>query len=146
MYYKQFIVTMMLGIVFCFGTVVEAAEKPAAAKTEAADQTQPTVSATPAATPKVAVETTQKPAAAKTETADQTKPAVSATPTTTPTVAAPTVSAPQTENVDDAAPEAFIPKKRFTFPSAMDGAKVLHDFIIQNKGDAPLNITKVKTG
>ncbi len=113
MYSKHIIVTMMLGIAFCLGTAVEAAEKPAAANTEAADQTQPKVSATPAESPK-------------------------APPSTVP--------AAQTKKADDAAPKAFLPQKRFTFPSAMDGAKVLHDFIVQNKGDAPLKITKVKTG
>ena len=114
MYAKHFIVTLMLGLFFCLGAVVEATEKPATAKTEAADQT---------------------------------KPAVSATPTATPEVAAPTVSAvPQTEKADNTAPQVFILKKRFTFPSTMDGAKVLHEFIVQNKGDAPLKITKVKTG
>ena len=113
MYVKHFIVTLMLGLVFCLGATVEATEKPAATSTEAAVQPQPTVSATPTENKK----------------AD-----------------APTVSEPQTENADDTAPEAFIPQKNFIFPSTMDGAKVLHDFIIQNKGDAPLKITKVKTG
>ncbi len=112
MYSKHIIVTMMLGIAFCFGTVVEAAEKPAAANTEVADQLQPAVSATPAEKQK----------------------------------SPPSVPAAQTENADDAAPEAFVPQKNFTFPSAMDGAKVLYDFIIQNKGGAPLNVNKVKTG
>jgi len=110
MYAKHFIVTMMLGLVFCLGV---AAEESANAKTETADQTQPAVSVTPAENKKVA---------------------------------APTVPAVKTENADNAAPEAFIPQKRFTFTSEMDGAKVMHDFIIQNKGDAPLKITKVKTG
>ncbi len=113
MYGKHFIITLMLGIAFCLGTAVEATEKPAAANTEAADQTQPKVSATPTENPKVPF---------------------------------PTVSASPTENVDDTAPVAFVPQKRFSFPSTMDGAKVLHDFMIQNKGDAPLKITKVKTG
>jgi len=118
MYAKHFIVTLMLGVMLCFGAVVEAAEKPADAKTEAADQAQPAVSATPAENKKVAA----------------------------PKAAAPTVPATQTENADDTAPEAFVSKKQHTFPSTMDGTKVLHDFIIQNKGDAPLKVTKVKTG
>ncbi|MDM8543837.1 hypothetical protein QUF90_22400 [Desulfococcaceae bacterium HSG9] len=118
MYAKHFIVTLMLGLMLCFGAVVEASEKPADAKTETADQAQPAASATPAEKKKVAA----------------------------PKAAAPTVPAAKTENADDATPEAFVPQKRFTFTSEMDGAKVMHDFIIQNKGDAPLKITKVKTG
>ncbi len=159
MYGKHFIVAMMLGIAFCLGATVEAAKKPAAANTEAADQTQPKVSATPAekpaaanteatdqTQPKVSATPAEKPAAANTEAADQTQPKVSATPAESPKAPPSTVPAAQTKKADDAAPKAFLPQKRFTFPSAMDGAKVLHDFIVQNKGDAPLKITKVKTG
>jgi len=113
MYGKHFIITLMLGLVFCLGATVEATEKPSAANTEATVQSQP---------------------------------AVSATPTENKKVAPPTVPESRTENADDTAPEAFIPQKIFTFPSTMDGSKVLHDFIVQNKGDAPLKITKVKTG
>ena len=113
MYGKQFIVTLMLGLMFCLGATVEATEKSAAANTEAADPSQPAVSATPTANQKVAP---------------------------------PTVPETQAKNAADTAPEAFVPQKHHTFPSTMDGAKVLHDFIIQNKGDAPLKITKVRTG
>jgi len=113
MYGKHFIVTLLLGLVFCLGATVEATEKPAAANTEAAVQSQPAVSARPTANQK----------------ADT-----------------PTEPEPRTENADDTAPEAFFPQKIFTFPSTMDGAKVLHEFIVQNKGGAPLKITKVKTG
>ena len=40
----------------------------------------------------------------------------------------------------------FVPENRYTFPTVIDGTEVTHDFIIQNKGDAPLVIEKVKTG
>ncbi|MBW2407247.1 MAG: DUF1573 domain-containing protein [Deltaproteobacteria bacterium] len=43
-------------------------------------------------------------------------------------------------------PSAFVPENRYTFPTVIDGTEVTHDFIIQNKGDAPLVIEKVKTG
>ncbi len=43
-------------------------------------------------------------------------------------------------------PAAFVPESRYTFPTVIDGTKVTHDFIIKNKGDAPLAIEKVKTG
>ena len=39
-----------------------------------------------------------------------------------------------------------VPESRYIFPTVIDGAEVTHDFIIQNKGDAPLAIEKVKTG
>lgn len=40
----------------------------------------------------------------------------------------------------------FVPESKFTFNTVLDGNEVTHDFIIQNKGDAPLAIEKVKTG
>ena len=42
-------------------------------------------------------------------------------------------------------PIAFIPEPEFEFATVIDGAKIIHDFIIQNHGAAPLIIT-VKTG
>ena len=44
------------------------------------------------------------------------------------------------------APAAFLPVTQWEFESVVDGTAVVHDFVIQNKGDAPLNISKVKTG
>lgn len=43
-------------------------------------------------------------------------------------------------------PSAFVPESRYVFPTVIDGTEVTHDFIIQNQGDAPLAIEKVKTG
>ena len=43
-------------------------------------------------------------------------------------------------------PSIFVPESRYTFPTVIDGSEVTHDFIVQNKGDAPLVIEKVKTG
>jgi len=43
-------------------------------------------------------------------------------------------------------PSVVVPESRYTFPTVIDGTEVTHDFIIQNKGDAPLAIEKVKTG
>lgn len=40
----------------------------------------------------------------------------------------------------------FVPESRYTFPTVIDGTEVTHDFTLQNKGDAPLVIEKVKTG
>ncbi len=43
-------------------------------------------------------------------------------------------------------PVAFIPGSSYSFQPVPDGTKVIHDFIIQNKGTAPLKIHRVKTG
>ena len=43
-------------------------------------------------------------------------------------------------------PTAILPVTQWEFESVVDGTAVVHDFVIQNKGDAPLNISKVKTG
>jgi hypothetical protein len=41
---------------------------------------------------------------------------------------------------------AFLPVTKWEFTPVVDGKEVIHDFLIQNKGNAPLNISKVKTG
>jgi len=46
---------------------------------------------------------------------------------------------------DDAKPTAFFPQTLYEFPPVLDGEKVVHEFVIQNKGLAPLNIERVKT-
>lgn len=51
-----------------------------------------------------------------------------------------------TENSADKQPSAFLTEDRYDFLPVLDGVSVVHDFIIKNKGDAPLDITKVKTG
>lgn len=43
-------------------------------------------------------------------------------------------------------PGLFIPQRSFEFQPVVDGAKVVHDFAILNKGAAPLVIEKVRTG
>lgn len=40
-------------------------------------------------------------------------------------------------------PVAFFPETTHTFTGVMDGVSVVHDFIVQNKGDAVLKILKV---
>ena len=42
-------------------------------------------------------------------------------------------------------PNAYLPAYRYEFGSVLEGAEVLHDFVIQNKGNAPLKIIKVET-
>jgi len=43
-------------------------------------------------------------------------------------------------------PFAFVPAVLYEFAPVLDGTEVTHDFIIQNKGTAPLEIEKVKSG
>jgi len=47
---------------------------------------------------------------------------------------------------DDAAPSVFFPETRYEFSPVLEDAKVVHDFVIQNKGNATLNVERVKTG
>ncbi len=44
------------------------------------------------------------------------------------------------------APSAYLPEDKYEFASVLEGTETLHDYIIQNKGTAPLKIIKVKTG
>jgi hypothetical protein len=43
-------------------------------------------------------------------------------------------------------PAVFLPETSFEFAPVLDGTKVVHDFIIQNKGTAELKVEQVKTG
>ena len=47
---------------------------------------------------------------------------------------------------EDAGPVAFFPQTLYEFSPVLDGAKVVHEFVVQNKGKATLNIERVKTG
>lgn len=44
------------------------------------------------------------------------------------------------------APAVFFPEKVFEFAPVIDGTSVVHDFIVLNKGRAPLLINNVRTG
>ena len=43
------------------------------------------------------------------------------------------------------APSVFVPVSTWEFDQVADGKQVVHDFVIQNKGDALLKISRVKT-
>ena len=45
----------------------------------------------------------------------------------------------------DQKPETILLEKVFNFESAWEGDTVTHDFIMKNKGDAPLEILKIDT-
>jgi hypothetical protein len=43
-------------------------------------------------------------------------------------------------------PKIVVPEPTYKFEQVLEGAEVLHDFVIQNKGTAQLIIKKVKPG
>ena len=45
----------------------------------------------------------------------------------------------------DQKPEAVLSEKVFNFESAWEGDTVTHDFMMKNKGNAPLEILKIDT-
>jgi len=47
---------------------------------------------------------------------------------------------------NDAAPSVFFPQTHHEFSPVLEDATVVHDFVIQNKGNAMLNVDRVKTG
>ena len=46
----------------------------------------------------------------------------------------------------DATASVFFPESQYEFSPVLDGTKVVHDFVIQNKGNATLTVDRVKTG
>ncbi len=46
---------------------------------------------------------------------------------------------------NDSAPAVFFPQTLHEFAPVLEGAKVVHEFVIQNKGTATLNVERVKT-
>ena len=47
---------------------------------------------------------------------------------------------------DEGTPVAVVENGEFDFGEVYEGIDVVHDFVIQNKGDADLEITDVKAG
>ena len=47
---------------------------------------------------------------------------------------------------NDAGPTAVFPQTQYEFSPVLDGAEVVHEFVVQNKGNATLSIERVKTG
>lgn len=41
-------------------------------------------------------------------------------------------------------PKAHWPQKTFEFAPIMEGSEITHDFVVENKGNAPLDIHKVQ--
>lgn len=63
----------------------------------------------------------------------------------TPSVPAPPIRIPTTP-CPPGWPAAFVAEPAFDFGEVVDGAQVRHEFVIQNPGDAPLEISNVTTG
>jgi len=55
------------------------------------------------------------------------------------------ISAYGAEKTIQEGPCAFVPVRSYNFAPVVDGTEITHDFVIQNKGTAPLKIEKVKT-
>ncbi len=43
-------------------------------------------------------------------------------------------------------PKTYLPENRFMFEPVLEGAEVVHDFVIHNQGDEPLDILDIKSG
>ncbi len=43
-------------------------------------------------------------------------------------------------------PNAYLPESHFIFPPVPEGTEVVHDFVLFNHGDQPLELTNVKSG
>ncbi len=57
----------------------------------------------------------------------------------------PAVSSLGADKKDPESPSAYFPKKHYVFDQVIEGDEIMHDFSLQNKGDATLKINKVKT-
>jgi hypothetical protein len=57
-----------------------------------------------------------------------------------------TVHADEGEPADVGVPSAFIEGISYDFGTSLEGIDIVHEFIIKNKGDADLEIVKVKSG
>jgi len=42
-------------------------------------------------------------------------------------------------------PDAFFPQANHTFEAVLEGAVVMHSFVLKNRGDAVLDVKEVKT-
>ena len=44
------------------------------------------------------------------------------------------------------APKVFLPETMFEFQPVLEGSEVVHEFVLKNQGEAPLNILQIKPG
>lgn len=45
-----------------------------------------------------------------------------------------------------AGPKVYLSENIYKFPSVIEGTEVVHEFVLVNKGDMPLDIMNVKSG
>ena len=57
-----------------------------------------------------------------------------------------TVHSIASDDIDKRVPKAVLTEQIFAFKPVVEGTTVTHDFILQNRGTAPLVIQKIKTG
>lgn len=50
------------------------------------------------------------------------------------------------QSTDTPEPAAFLPQAHYQFEPVVEGTKVVHDFVLQNQGTAPLEIIKLSSG
>lgn len=50
------------------------------------------------------------------------------------------------ENTPEETAVAHFPVSHYRFDTVVDGTAVIYDFVVQNKGSAPLHIENVRTG
>jgi hypothetical protein len=64
---------------------------------------------------------------------------------TQPTRVAPTSPTPAA-GTPAAVPIVYFPAARYEFPTVVEGQEVVHEFVIANRGTAPLIVERVKSG
>ena len=57
-----------------------------------------------------------------------------------------TAMATGVKNAQKALPSLFFPEPEYAFDAVFDGISILHDFVIQNRGAATLDVQKVSGG
>jgi len=49
-------------------------------------------------------------------------------------------------DVPSKGPQAFLPDSTHEFGSVVEGSQVMHEFMLHNRGDEPLEIVKIASG
>jgi len=55
-----------------------------------------------------------------------------------------TPSAPEIKASLDKAPKAVFPQLKFEFDPVFEGTEIIHDFVVENTGEAPLVIKNIR--
>lgn len=57
-----------------------------------------------------------------------------------------TAAAPAPSDAPEKAPVAVVPEEKYDFKTVAEGVEIIHDFVVQNKGTADLEIQAVRPG